>query len=324
MNPLIDLLDQALQANLSKRQWAVFATVLRQTLGFRKPEDDIAPRRMEQLTGIQRNHIWQAKKALEAQGLLESRPGRYGEILSFPLLTSGDEFPLQTVKIQTELKIQADPGAARPPIPPPLRTEPVVPDGSTTLIPPIPPPLAPETGQKPPKTGQPCAQIGRKPVPKQDTTSNNLTVNNHYTVVAVDEPTTVIEPGALHYPPELSAAERQQAPASLDGLNPQAAQQVLDVWAHKIRQGEVRKSRMGLLIALVKAQRQGALDTRCLGTRHPASPAPDDPVAQQQQQAREHWLEQQAQQAWLRDMQHFGVSVTDLQPPAFCPSGGAL
>lgn len=82
MNNLIALLDAALQADLSKRQWAAFGAILRQTLGYRKAADDISAKRLAQLTGIQANHIWQAKKDLVAKGLVHSQAGHYGEILS--------------------------------------------------------------------------------------------------------------------------------------------------------------------------------------------------------------------------------------------------
>ena len=96
MNTLCTLLDTALAANLSKRQWAAFAAVLRQTLGYRKQSDDLSPARLAQLTGIQRNHIWQAKNELVELGLLLSQPGRYGEILGFPDLDRSPPCPPAT------------------------------------------------------------------------------------------------------------------------------------------------------------------------------------------------------------------------------------
>lgn len=268
MNQLIDLLDTALNADLSKRQWAAFAAVLRQTVGYRKTEDDLSARRLEQLTGIQRNHIWQAKNDLIDQGIIISRPGQYGEILR-------------------------------------LHTA--------------------------PKTGHTLSQIGPESLPKQDTTLSNLTQSNHNNVVVVPEPvaeaapepeqTTADDPpAALCYPPGLSAAERRQAPAQLDGLSPQAAQQVLDVWALKIARGEVRKSRIGLLIALVKAQRQGTLHTGDLPVTGSAA-LPTDPQQQQRQQARDDWLEQQARQGWLRDMARLSGQPPD-QLRGYLPAGG--
>ena len=288
MNSLIDLLDLALQANLSKRQWAAFAAVLRQTMGYRKSEDDLSPRRMEQLTGIRRNHIWQAKKELEALGLLQSRPGHYGEILSFS--------------------------------------------------PPTPPPFRPETVQSAPETGQPDARIGPETVPKQDTTLSNLTQNNHDSTVGgevasvmsarsvevVDgaEKLPELPDSGLSYPPDLSPFEREKAPRHLDGLTPAAAQQVLDIWALKISRGEVRKSRLGLLAALAKAQRSGQLHTDALLTSHPSHLT--DPQQQQRLQEREQWLEQQAQQGWLRDMASLsGLPPDQFQAAGFTVPGGA-
>lgn len=86
MNSLVTILDAALAADLGKRQWAVFAAVLRQTLGYRKLADDLSSGRLSQLTGIQRNHIWQAKQELVDRGLLVSTPGKFGEVLGFAVL----------------------------------------------------------------------------------------------------------------------------------------------------------------------------------------------------------------------------------------------
>lgn len=86
MRELVTILDSALAAGLSKRQWAVFAVVLRQTLGYRKVVDDLSSGRLAQLTGIQRNHVWQAKQELVDMGLLVSTPGKFGEVLGFTVL----------------------------------------------------------------------------------------------------------------------------------------------------------------------------------------------------------------------------------------------
>ena len=86
MNSLVTILDAALAADLGKRQWAVFAAVLRQTLGYRKVSDDLSSGRLAQLTGIQRNHIWQAKQELVDKGLLVSATGKFGEVLGFAVL----------------------------------------------------------------------------------------------------------------------------------------------------------------------------------------------------------------------------------------------
>lgn len=239
MKELVTLLDAALAANLRKRQWAAFAAVLRQTLGYRKATDDISPRRLEQLTGIQRNHIWQAKNELRAMGLLVCAAGHYGEWMGFPD-TLGQRQPCALPS---------------------------------------------------PDLGGDLSQLGHDPVPKQDTTLRNQTNSNHDNNGGGDSPVpdghvsplpsmtapafvarpaspalaapaamAVLDEQALEYPACLVVEERRQAATHLDGLSPQGAQDVLDVLAVMDARGEVRKSRMGLLFALVKAQRQGLLD----------------------------------------------------------------
>jgi phage replication O-like protein O len=280
MNQLVAILDAALAADLGKRQWAAFAAVLRQTLGYRKVADDISPRRLEQLTGIQRNHIWQAKNELLAMGLLTRSAGRYGEVLGFPALLG---------------QCQPDP------------------------------PLAPALGAD-------LSQFGRDPVPKQDTTLRNLTPsnqdnNNHSRrgspladcqpcsppdspppdsaapaappsppAPALPVATAVLDTQALEYPASLSPEERRVVATHLDGLSPQGAQDVLDVLAAMDARGEVRKSRIGLLFALVKAQRQGVLDV---------SPAVQWRQQRERQRAapvQQAGLERAGELAWVRQL----------------------
>ena len=285
MNQLVAILDAALAADLGKRQWAAFVAVLRQTMGYRKAADDISPRRLEQLTGIQRNHIWQAKNELLAMGLLTRSEGFYGEVLGFPAMLG-----------------QCQPA----PLPPPLPT---------------------------PDLGAAVSQFGRDPVPKQDTTVSNLTLSNHDNdnsnhsrggfpasdsqtlqppasavpeVAAPPSPpvppptlpaeTALLDAQALEYPDTLSPEERRVAATHLDGLSPQSAQDVLDVLAAMDARGEVRKSRIGLLFALVKAQRQGVLDV---------SPAVQWRQQRERQRAapvQQVVLERAGELAWLRQL----------------------
>lgn len=267
MNQLVAILDAALAADLGKRQWAAFAAVLRQTLGYRKMADDISPRRLEQLTGIQRNHIWQAKNDLLAMGLLTRSAGRYGEVLGFPALL----------------------GQCQP----------------ATLS-------APDLGAE-------VSQFGRDPVPKQDTTLRNLTHSNQdnhsrRAFPLTDDPplpapvsivpaapsvpaaTALLDAQVLEYPTSLSPEERRVAATHLDGLSPQSAQDVLDVLAAMDARGEVRKSRIGLLLALTKAQRQGVLDV---------SPAVQWRQQRERQRAapvQQAGLERAGELAWLRQL----------------------
>ena len=276
MNQLVAILDAALAADLGKRQWAAFAAVLRQTLGYRKAADDISPRRLEQLTGIQRNHIWQAKNELVVMGLLTRSEGHYGEVLGFPAMLG-----------------------QRQPVPLPA-----------------------------PDLGADLSQFGRDPVPKQDTTLCNLTHSNHDndnhsrcgfptpdsqtlqptagTAAAVADPasptpplpagTALLDAQALEYPDTFSPEERRVAVTHLDGLSPQSAQEVLEVLAAMDARSEVRKSRIGLLIALVKAQRQGVLDV---------SPAVQWRQQRERQRAapvQQAVLERAGELAWLRQL----------------------
>lgn len=271
MNQLVAILDAALAADLGKRQWAAFAAVLRQTLGYRKAADDISPRRLAQLTGIQRNHIWQTKNELLAMGLLTRSEGRYGEVLGFPAKLE----PYQPVPLPA------------------------------------------------PDLGADLSQFGRNPVPKQDTTVSNLTHSNHdndnhsrcgfptsdsqtlqppanAVVPAVADSASPTQPlldaQELEYPDTLSPEERRVAATHLDGFSPQSAQDVLDVLAAMDARSEVRKSRIGLLFALVKAQRQGVLDV---------SPAVQWRQQRERQRAapvQQAVLERAGELAWLRQL----------------------
>lgn len=283
MNQLVAILDAALAADLGKRQWAAFAAVLRQTLGYRKTADDISPRRLAQLTGIQRNHIWQAKNELLAMGLLTRAEGRYGEVLGFP--------------VRLELCQLA------------------------TLSAPLP---APDLGAA-------VSQFGRDPVPKQDTTVSNLTHSNPdndnhrpggfpaaadaalppladpapavaappappISPPALPAETALLDAQALEYPALLSPDERRVAATHLDGLSPHSAQDVLDVLAAMDARGEVRKSRLGLLFALVKAQRQGVLDVS------PALAWRQQCTRQQAAPVQQAVLERAGELAWLQQV----------------------
>jgi hypothetical protein len=106
----------------------------------------------------------------------------------------------------------------------------------------------------------------------------------------------LLDAQALEYPDTLSPEERRVAATHLDGLSPQSAQEVLDVLAAMDARSEVRKSRIGLLIALVKAQRQGVLDV---------SPAVQWRQQRERQRAapvQQAVLERAGELAWLRQL----------------------
>ena len=194
MKELITILDAALTADLGKRQWAAFAAVLRQTLGYRKVADDLSARRLAQLTGIQRNHIWQAKQELVDKGLLVSAPGKYGEVLGFAVLheklagvsatdsgyavqqsaTDSGEVSLGGVTASVSATNYGLPAAAAREVLHEKLSSPSTPD-----------------------LGVPTSQFGPETVPKRDTTLSNLTQSNHDNrKPALPSPQTAVLPTA--------------------------------------------------------------------------------------------------------------------------------
>ncbi|MBO0611504.1 replication protein [Thiothrix fructosivorans] len=278
MKELVTILDAALAADLGKRQWAVFAAVLRQTLGYRKLADDLSARRLSQLTGIQRNHIWQAKQELVDKGLLVSAPGKFGEVLGFAVLHE---------------KLSG--GFSAYPSPAPVRAT----DSGLSEEPPkevshVKLPLTAATAI-PPDLGVPASQFGPETIPKQDTTVSNHTQSNHNNSTAplpCPQPSSLIDPpvgglgvtgisvvagntdlsatdsgcpasrlsGGLEWPDGLVAGMRQEMASLLCGLAAQTAQAVLDVLAMGLEAGKVRKP-LAYLRVLVRAARNGELVT---------------------------------------------------------------
>lgn len=197
MNSLVTILDAALAADLGKRQWAVFAAVLRQTLGYRKVSDDLSSGRLSQLTGIQRNHIWQAKQELVDKGLLVSAPGKFGEVLGFAVLhekLSGgfSAYPSPTPVRATDSGYavqqsatnsgEVSQGFVTVSV---SATDSGVGDGGSRevlhekLSSPCPPLFSSRLVAVRPDLGVPASQFRPETVPKQDTTLSNLTQSNH-------------------------------------------------------------------------------------------------------------------------------------------------
>jgi phage replication O-like protein O len=186
MRELVTILDAALAADLGKRQWAVFAAVLRQTLGYRKVSDDLSSGRLSQLTGIQRNHIWQAKQELVDKGLLVSAPGKFGEVLGFAVLheklVSGfSAYPAPTPARATDSGYAVQQSATNSgEVSQGFVTVSVsathsgLPDGAVEEV------LHEKlSSPSPPDLGVPASQFGRETVLKQDTSLSNLTQSNH-------------------------------------------------------------------------------------------------------------------------------------------------
>lgn len=215
MNSLVTILDAALAADLGKRQWAVFAAVLRQTLGYRKVSDDLSSGRLSQLTGIQRNHIWQAKQELVDKGLLVSAPGKFGEVLGFAVLhekLSGGFFaypsPTPVRATDSGYAVQqsatnsgeVSQGFVTVSV---SATDSGVGDGGSRevlhekLSSPCPAPSSARLVAVQPDLDVPASQFRPETVPKQDTSLSNLTQSNHDNrKPALPSPQTAVLPTA--------------------------------------------------------------------------------------------------------------------------------
>ena len=289
MYNLVIILEAALSANLSKRQWAVVAAVLQQTLGYRRSVHDLSAVRLAQLTGIQRNHIWQAKQELVEMGVLISAPGHYGERLGFKVV--------QNKNSASSLPSKAERPEQKPPA--------AVPDLGAT-----------DSQFRPPID----SQSGPEPVPKQDTILSKPIVSNHNSYAAAEsspQKTDVENPSpptttdtALEWPSGLATCLRQEITGLLCGLESTTAQSVLDILAMGLEAGSVRKP-VGYVRTLVQSARKGELVT-----------AEAQAWRQQRQQQHRQALKIQAQvqarerageQAWLQQMAQLrGLSVEQM------------
>ena len=294
MYNLVMILEAALNANLSKRQWAVVAAVLQQTLGYRRSVHDLSAVRLAQLTGIQRNHIWQAKQELVEMGVLISAPGHYGEKLGFKV-------------VQNKNTASSPPSKA-------ARSE----QKPSTVAPDL---GAIESQFRPPID----SQSGPEPVPKQYTILSKPIVSNHNSYATAESspqkidvenppppaatcPTTTET--ALEWPPGLATCLRQEITSLLCGLQSTTAQSVLDILAMGLEAGSVRKP-VGYVRTLVQSARKGELVA-----------AEAQAWRQQRQQQHRQALQVQAQvqarerageQAWLQQMAHLrGLSVEQM------------
>lgn len=229
---------------------AVFAAVLRQTLGYRKVADDLSSGRLAQLTGIQRNHIWQAKQELVDKGLLVSVPGKFGEVLGFAVLHEKSPKEVSHVKL---------PLTSATAIPPDLG----VPASQ----------FGPETVPKQDTTVSNHTQSNHNnstaPLPSSRTdppigglgATEISVVAGNADLSATDSgcPTSRLS-GGLEWPDGLVAGMRQEMAGLLCGLVVQTAQAVLDVLAMGLEAGKVRKP-LAYLRVLVRAARNGELVT---------------------------------------------------------------
>ena len=67
---------------LTSRELRVLTSIYDQTIGYDKREDDMNGTRLEQLTGIRRDHANEAVRRLEALNIILTRQGHYGKWMS--------------------------------------------------------------------------------------------------------------------------------------------------------------------------------------------------------------------------------------------------
>lgn len=275
MNELVAILDSALRAGLGKRQWAVFAAVLRQTLGYRKSSDDLSAGRLAQLTGIQRNHIWQAKQELVDKGLLVSKPGKFGEVLGFAVLhekltglaATDSGYAMQPSATDS---VQARTVAVRPSV---SATNSGMPEKRGRHVLPEPPASPP-----PPDLGVPASQFGTQNIPKQDTSQSNQTQSNHNNrppplptrpaperwgvagvPVVVGTAGVSATDSGLH-PPSVPAVRSSATDSGCPTADPSGALE----WPANLETG-MRQAMAGLLCGLAMQTAQSVLDVLAMG-----------------------------------------------------------
>lgn len=77
-----DLLDAILRFPFSKRELLIVMAVIRKTYGYGKKSDDMTMTQLAELTGIQRSHVGETVKELEAKNVFLIRDGEYGKIIA--------------------------------------------------------------------------------------------------------------------------------------------------------------------------------------------------------------------------------------------------
>lgn len=77
-----ELFDAILGFGFSGRQMTVLLSVARKTYGYRKKQDDVSASQLGAICGIQRNHVTETLKQLEAMKVVSMSRGDYGMLIS--------------------------------------------------------------------------------------------------------------------------------------------------------------------------------------------------------------------------------------------------
>jgi phage replication O-like protein O len=245
------LIDSALAADLTQNELKIFLVLLRQTLCYGKSSDPLTNKRIATLAHIRKDRVLTAINGFLKIGIFQTKPHKIFETEYF--------------------------------INPQLLTQPI----NKVLAPPLP---------KNRNTPHFSESLPEKWVHTDKTiTTKNLTTT--HSQVLPTKPSTlhtadkVLDSSgrddlkqhrtsgeSLPYPKTFGDIEKQQAAKLLDGLSPTLASHCLNVLDHAIQSSKVRKP-LAYLHQLVKAARNGTLDTSTLNTLQPPNPPHQTPQA---------------------------------------------
>lgn len=253
------MIDEALAANLTQNQLRCFLVLLNQTMGYGKTSDNLTDNRFVELSGIRKDRMNKALTDL---------------ICDNELFTCEESSEFQyKYSIHPKFLNESETPFFTPHIPKNginfQKTETVSETQSYTEY----NPLHHSTLQQPTSA-----------VPEQ---ANDST--------ALDNECS--RGGELVYPDSLNLVEKEFAEKLMQGIDKKTAQDVLDVLDLKIKNNEVKKSKTGLLVALLKAAKNNCLDNTELQKQREAQQQKQqtvkkqtDPAYQLQQKQQEHRL----------------------------------
>ena len=218
-----ELLEALARYPFTKRQYAVLLAVIRLSYGYGAKAARVSSARLAELTGIGPEHCRGAVRELEAMGVLRSQTGPEGKTLA--LVKQFDKW--RSGATDGRAKTAQGGGPKQP-----EEAGQNGPEGGPNR------PGLPGQNSSPYKESKETVVVGNE-LQRQQQTSDSAEI--------------------LHFPPQLSDAERDQAAGWLAGLNGEA-QPLLDVLAANIQAGTVKKSPLSLLRALIKSARAGVFD----------------------------------------------------------------
>ncbi len=205
----------------SKRQCKVLLGVLRKTIGFNKPADDISASQLAAMTGVARSHVCLTVNELVGLNVLGKQPGRYGQRLAINLDYRNWCWPEAN-----------DAGDAT--------------DAVTAAL---------------PKQYRHCYRNSNEAVTAAvQTTDIHQNTNTNRQPQSNSQSRAGGSGVSVEFPKVMQGRELQEARRLLAGIDLQSAQAMVDVLAVTIEAGEIRKSRLAVLSGLVRRFREGRFD----------------------------------------------------------------